>query len=76
FFAAQFGVVGPIIFFSMLWAVYRMIRVRSDDREKMLVWLSMPVVVLITLQATVAKAYANWAVSCVCRTVVLSCCRF
>ncbi len=29
----------------------------------MLVWLSMPVVVLITLQATVAKAYANWAVT-------------
>lgn len=47
----------------MLWAVYRMIKGRSDDREKMLVWLSMPVVVLITLQATVAKAYANWAVT-------------
>ncbi|MBY3167746.1 ArnT family glycosyltransferase [Rhizobium laguerreae] len=63
FFAAQFGVVGPIIFFAMLWAVYRMIRGKSDDREKMLVWLSMPVVLLITLQATVAKAYANWAVT-------------
>ncbi len=63
FFSAQFGVVGPIIFFAMLWAVYRMVKGRSDDREKILVWLSMPVVVLITLQATVAKAYANWAVT-------------
>ncbi|WP_431321388.1 ArnT family glycosyltransferase [Rhizobium sp. YTU87027] len=63
FFAAQFGVVGPIVFFAMLWAVARAIKGKSEPRERLLIWLSMPVVLLITLQALVAKAYANWGVT-------------
>jgi 4-amino-4-deoxy-L-arabinose transferase-like glycosyltransferase len=63
FFLAQFGVVGPIVFFAMLWACWRMIRGQNDPRDNMLIWLSVPVVLLITLQATVGKAYANWAVT-------------
>lgn len=62
FVGAQFGVVGPVVFYALLWATWRLIRGRSDDREKLLFWLSMPVVALITLQALFAKAYANWAV--------------
>lgn len=72
FFSAQFGVVGPIIFFAMLWAVWNMVRGRSEPREKMLVWLSIPVVLLITLQATVAKAYANWGVTAYVAGIVLA----
>jgi 4-amino-4-deoxy-L-arabinose transferase-like glycosyltransferase len=63
FFAAQFAVVGPIVFFAMLWAVYLMIKGQSGPTEKLLIWLSVPVVLLITLQALIAKAYANWAVT-------------
>jgi 4-amino-4-deoxy-L-arabinose transferase-like glycosyltransferase len=63
FFLAQFGVVGPIIFAALLYACYRMIRGRNEPLENLLVWLSMPVVLLITLQALLAKAYANWAVT-------------
>ena len=63
FFAAQFGVVGPIVFFAMLWAVARALKGKSDQREALLIWLSIPVVLLITLQALVAKAYANWGVT-------------
>ncbi|WP_039843945.1 ArnT family glycosyltransferase [Rhizobium gallicum] len=63
FFAAQFGVVGPIVFFAMLWGTWRMLKGKSGEKEKLLIWLSMPVVLLITLQAFVAKAEANWGVS-------------
>ena len=63
FFAAQFGVVGPIVFSAMLWAVVRALKGKSEPREKLLIWLSIPVVVLITFQALVAKAYANWGVT-------------
>jgi hypothetical protein len=63
FFFAQFGVIGPIVFAAMLWACWRMATGQSKPKEKILVWLSMPVVALITLQALVAKAYANWAVT-------------
>ena len=62
FVGAQFGVVGPLVFYALLWASWRLIRGQSDDREKLLFWLSVPVVALITLQALFAKAYANWAV--------------
>jgi 4-amino-4-deoxy-L-arabinose transferase-like glycosyltransferase len=62
FLGAQFGVVGPVVFYALLWASWRLIRGQSDDREKLLFWLSVPVVALITLQALFAKAYANWAV--------------
>ncbi|QFY59046.1 glycosyltransferase family 39 protein [Rhizobium grahamii] len=63
FFAAQFGVVGPIVFAAILWATYRALRGRSNAFEQLLIWLSVPIVALITLQALIAKAYANWAVT-------------
>lgn len=72
FFFAQFGVVGPIIFYAMLWATYRMVRGRSEEKEKHLIWLSVPVVVLITLQALVAKAYANWGVTAYATGTILA----
>ncbi len=72
FVGAQFGVVGPIVFYALLWATWRLIRGRSDDREKLLFWLSMPVVILIALQALLAKAYANWAVSAYAAGTILA----
>lgn len=72
FLGAQFGVVGPVIFYAMLWAAWRMIRGKSDDREKLLVWLSVPVVAMITLQALFAKAYANWAVAAYAAGTILA----
>ncbi len=63
FFTAQFGVVGPIVFFAILWAVYRALRGQGSAIETLLIWLSVPVVLLITFQALIAKAYANWAVT-------------
>jgi len=72
FFFAQFGVVGPIVFFAMLWAAWRMIRGRSGETEKLLIWFSLPVVFLITLQAFVAKAEANWGVTAYVAGTVLA----
>lgn len=72
FFGAQFGVVGPIIFYALLWAAWRLIRRQGDDRETLLFWLSVPVVALITLQALFAKAYANWAVSAYAAGTILA----
>jgi 4-amino-4-deoxy-L-arabinose transferase-like glycosyltransferase len=63
FFGAQFGVMGPILFAAMVWAAIRMLQGRNSPEENLLVWLSLPVVLLITLQALIAKAEANWAAS-------------
>lgn len=63
FFAAQFGVVGPVVFAAILFALYQAAKRRCDWRQQLLLWLTAPVIVLICLQATIAKAYANWAVT-------------
>ena len=63
FFGAQFGVVGPIVFAAILLAAARAVKQDCDWREQLLIWLSVPVVALICFQATIAKAYANWAVT-------------
>lgn len=61
FFGAQFGVVGPIVFAAILIASYRVLKRAGEWREQILVCLSLPIIALISLQATLAKAYANWA---------------
>ena len=61
FFGAQFGVIGPATFAALLWASAGVLRGRAMPWQKILFWLSMPVVALITLQALTGKAYANWA---------------
>lgn len=61
FFSAQFGIIGPITFAALLWASADVLRGRVQAWQKILFWLSMPVVALITLQALTGKAYANWA---------------
>lgn len=63
FFGAQFGVMGPVLFAALLYAGFRAIRGKAEPRERILLWLSLPVVGLITLQALIAKAEANWAAS-------------
>jgi multidrug transporter EmrE-like cation transporter len=61
FFGAQFGVVGPVVFAAMLWASWAVLRGGALPWQKILFWLSVPVVGLLTLQGLVGKAYANWA---------------
>jgi 4-amino-4-deoxy-L-arabinose transferase-like glycosyltransferase len=61
FFGAQFGVIGPVTFAALLWASAGALRGKAPPWQKILFWLSMPVVALITLQALTGKAYANWA---------------
>lgn len=72
FFAAQFGVVGPLVFYAILQGGWRTVRGVGSAEEKLLAWLSLPVVLLITLQALVAKAYANWAVTAYAAGTVLA----
>lgn len=61
FLGAQFGVVGPIVFGAMLWAGAGVLRGAAQPWQKILFWLSLPVVALIALQGLIGKAYANWA---------------
>ncbi|MFV2034637.1 MAG: ArnT family glycosyltransferase, partial [Halocynthiibacter sp.] len=62
FFASQFAVFGPLLFAGLLWLAWRGLRGRLQNNELTLLLFSVPVVVLVSGQALMSKAYANWAV--------------
>ncbi len=57
FVASQFLVFGPILFGALLASV------RRGGQVHALVLWSLPVVALVTLQALLSRAYANWAIA-------------
>ncbi len=61
FFGAQFGVFGPVLFSVLLFIAWRSVRERPAEPERMLLYFSLPVILLITCQALLSRAHANWA---------------
>ncbi|MDX2263777.1 MAG: glycosyltransferase family 39 protein [Hyphomicrobiales bacterium] len=61
FFAAQTGVFGAILFAAFLWALWRLRREPLTDTQKLLISFSVPVILVITAQAFLSRAHANWA---------------
>jgi 4-amino-4-deoxy-L-arabinose transferase-like glycosyltransferase len=61
FLGAQFGVFGPILFAALGWITWQAWRGRLSERERMLLAFSLPVIAVITAQAFVSRAHANWA---------------
>lgn len=61
FVGSQFGVFGPVLFGIYLVAILRLIREGMNRQQLLLLAFSVPVLALITVQALLSKAYANWA---------------
>ena len=61
FVGSQFGVFGPIVFAVYLWRVARAFRVRPSDAERFLLFFSLPILAVVTVQAFLSRANANWA---------------
>ncbi|MCV0369175.1 glycosyltransferase family 39 protein [Filomicrobium sp.] len=61
FFGAQFGVFGPILFAGLLIITWRACRQRLPDADRLLLAFSLPLIAIITLQAFLSRAHANWA---------------
>jgi hypothetical protein len=61
FFAAQFGVFGPILFGAFLVIVWRAARVRPPEPDRLLLAFSVPIIAVILVQAFLSRAHANWA---------------
>jgi len=72
FVGAQFGVFGPFLFAGLLVVVWRALRARLPEQDRLLLAFALPVLVFITAQAFVSRAHANWAaVSYVAASVLL-----
>lgn len=61
FFLAQFGVFGPVFFAVLLWCAWQARRTRRSESDRLLLWLSLPILAVITVQAFLSRAHANWA---------------
>ena len=61
FLAAQFAVAGPVVFGAMLNAGLFGLRSERRETDRLLLWLSLPLVAAITIQGFLSQANANWA---------------
>lgn len=61
FFGAQFGVFGPVFFGAFLVIVWRALRDGLSVSDRMLLAFSLPVILIVTTQAFISRAHANWA---------------
>jgi 4-amino-4-deoxy-L-arabinose transferase-like glycosyltransferase len=61
FVGAQFGVFGPILFGAFLIIAWRAWKGRLPEPDRMLLAFSAPIIAVITAQALISRAHANWA---------------
>jgi len=59
FFASQFAVIGPVLMAALIWGWIR----PAGPVARALRAFSLPVLVLVCLQALLSKAYGNWAIA-------------
>ncbi len=61
FLGEQAGVFGPIPVLILIWRLIAWVRGRASDPERYLMALALPPLVIITTQAFLSRANANWA---------------
>ncbi len=61
FFAAQFGVFGPILFAALIAICWRWWRTGIDEPDRLLLAFCLPIILIVTAQAFLSRAHANWA---------------
>ena len=74
FFGSQFGVFGPILFAGLLIIGRRASKGEiSNSADKVLLAFALPVIIIVTVQAFISRAHANWAaVSYVAATILVT----
>ncbi len=61
FAGSQFGVFGPILFATLIWAAAWVARWRADARLRLLAAFTLPMLVTILALSFLSRANANWA---------------
>jgi 4-amino-4-deoxy-L-arabinose transferase-like glycosyltransferase len=56
----QFVVYGPVLFFMLLWITAVSIHGRTDRRVVLLLAFSLPILILITVQALISRTHGTW----------------
>ena len=73
FLGAQFGVFGPVLFASLLIIARRWYKDGIPEADRFLLAFAVPIIAIVTVQAFVSRAHANWAaVSYIAATVLVT----
>ena len=71
FFGAQFGVFGPLMFAALIARVATLRRADLDRTTRFCLAFSVPIILLLCVQAFLSRAHANWAVPAYVTATVL-----
>ena len=71
FLIGQLGVFGPVLFVALLAITWRAWKQGLPEADRLLLAFSLPVLVLIMVQAFVSRAHANWAATAYVAATVL-----
>jgi 4-amino-4-deoxy-L-arabinose transferase-like glycosyltransferase len=73
FIGAQFGVFGPILFGALIVVVWRAAKRPHElpAADKLLLAFSVPIIAVVTAQALISRAHANWAAPAYVGAIVL-----
>jgi len=72
FVGSQAGVFGPVLFAALLWRLALLRREPPDETEKLLLAYCLPVLLIITAQAFLSRANANWAATAYVAATILT----
>ena len=73
FLGAQFGVFGPILFGALVWVSVAAWRGAIPAENRLLLSFALPVLAIVTAQAFLSRAHANWAaVAYIAATVLVT----
>ncbi|WP_339852703.1 glycosyltransferase family 39 protein [uncultured Nisaea sp.] len=74
FIGSQAGVFGPVLFAALIWRLAVLRRDPAAQIEKLLLCFSLPVLLIITGQAFLSRANANWAATAYVAATILVVC--
>ena len=71
FLGEQAGVFGPLLLAALAWRVVQLIRGQADRREEWLFCFCLPILAIVTVQAFLSRANANWAATAYVSAAIL-----
>lgn len=72
FLGAQFGVAGPVVFGAMINALVLGARTPAPQTDRLLMWLSWPILAAITVQGFLSQANVNWGATAYPAGIILA----
>ena len=72
FLGAQFGIAGPVVFGAMINALLLGARTQSPQTDRLLMWISWPILFAITVQGFLSQANVNWGATAYPAGVILA----